>query len=134
MGPTVDRVLVFALLSAYIEASTEIGIDREFCLKAKGALEQLPPLQIGKNGQVQEWLEDFDEAQPNHRHTSHVISLYPEHQISPSTTPALVQAARITIERRISQPNWEDAEWRRANLVNYYARLLDGDAAHRHLV
>jgi alpha-L-fucosidase 2 len=134
MGPTVDRVLVFALLSAYIEASKEIGIDREFCLRAKGALDQLPPLQIGKHGQLQEWLEDFDEAQPNHRHTSHLISLYPEHQISPSKTPALAQAARITIERRVSQPNWEDAEWSRANLVNYYARLLDGDAAHRHLV
>jgi alpha-L-fucosidase 2 len=134
MGPTVDRVLVYALLSACIEASTEMGIDEGFRLRAKSALERLPPLQIGKHGQLQEWLEDFDEAQPNHRHTAHLISLYPEHQISPSATPALARAARVTIERRVSQPNWEDSEWSRANLVNYYARLLDGDAAHRHLV
>ena len=134
MGPTADRVLVFALLSACIETSTEMGLDEGFRLRAKNALERLPPLQIGKHGQLQEWLEDFDEAQPNHRHTTHLISLYPEHQISPSTTPALARAARVTIERRVSQPNWEDSEWSRANLVNYYARLLDGDAAHRHLI
>jgi alpha-L-fucosidase 2 len=79
-------------------------------------------------------LEDFDEAQPNHRSTTHLIALYPEHQISPTATPALAHAARITIERRISQPNWEDSEWGRANLVNYYARLRDGEAAHKHLV
>jgi alpha-L-fucosidase 2 len=134
MGPTVDRVLVYGLLSGCVEASTTLGIDEEFRAKAKAALDRLPPLQIGKHGQLQEWLEDFDEAEPNHRHTSHLIALYPEHQISPVTTPALAKAARVTIERRISQPNWEDSEWARANLVNYYARLLDGESAHKHLV
>jgi alpha-L-fucosidase 2 len=96
--------------------------------------DRLPPLQIGKHGQLQEWLEDFEEAEPNHRHTSHLIALYPENQISPENTPALAAAARITIERRIHQPNWEDTEWSRANLVNYFARLLDGGAAYHHLV
>jgi alpha-L-fucosidase 2 len=134
MGPTVDRVLVYGLLSGCIEASTTLGIDEEFRAKAKSALDRLPPLQIGKHGQLQEWLEDFDEAIPNHRHTSHLIALYPERQISPVTTPALAEAARVTIERRISQPNWEDSEWARANLVNYYARLLDGESAHKHIV
>jgi alpha-L-fucosidase 2 len=134
MGPTVDRVLVYGLLSGCIEASTTLGVDEEFRAKAKAALDRLPPLQIGKHGQLQEWLEDFDEAIPNHRHTSHLIALYPEHQISPATTPALAEAARVTIERRISQPNWEDSEWARANLVNYYARLLDGESAHKQFV
>lgn len=134
MGPTCDRVLVFALLSACVEACTTLGIDDDFRVRARAALEGLPPLQIGKHGQVQEWLEDFEEAEPGHRHTSHLIALYPEHQISPLTTPALAKAARVTIERRINQPNWEDSEWSRANLVNYYARLLDGDSAHKQLV
>jgi alpha-L-fucosidase 2 len=134
MGPTVDRVLVYGLLSGCIEASTTLGIDEEFRAKAKAALDRLPPLQIGKHGQLQEWLEDFEDAIPNHRHTSHLIALYPEHQISPVTTPALAEAARVTIERRISQPNWEASEWGRANLVNYYARLLDGESAHKHFV
>jgi alpha-L-fucosidase 2 len=134
MGPTVDRVLVYGLLSGCIEASTTLGVDEEFRAKAKSALDRLPPFQIGKHGQLQEWLEDFEDAIPNHRHTSHLIALYPEHQISPVTTPALAQAARVTIERRISQPNWEASEWGRANLVNYYARLLDGESAHKHFV
>ena len=134
MGPTVDRVLVYGLLSGCVEASTTLGIDEEFRAKAKAALDRLPPLQIGKHGQLQEWLEDFEDAIPNHRHTSHLIALYPEHQISPVTTPALAEAARVTIERRISQPNWEASEWGRANLVNYYARLLDGESAHKHFV
>jgi alpha-L-fucosidase 2 len=134
MGPTCDRVLVYALLSACIEACTTLDIDDELRAKAQAALERLPPLQIGKHGQVQEWMEDFDEAELGHRHTSHLIALYPEHQISPVTTPALAKAARITIERRINQPNWEDSEWSRANLVNYYARLLDGESAHKQLI
>jgi alpha-L-fucosidase 2 len=134
MGPTCDRVLVYALLSACVEACTTLEVDDEFRTKAQAALEHLPPLQIGKHGQVQEWLEDFEEAELGHRHTSHLIALYPEHQISPVTTPALAKAARITIERRINQPNWEDSEWSRANLVNYYARLLDGDSAHKQLI
>jgi alpha-L-fucosidase 2 len=134
MGPTVDRVFVYSLLSSCIEASTTLGVDEEFRAKAKAALDRLPPFQIGKHGQLQEWLEDFDEAEPGHRHMSHLLSLYPEHQISPVKTPALAAAARVTIERRISQPNWEDSEWGRANLVNLYARLLDGESAHKHFV
>jgi alpha-L-fucosidase 2 len=134
MGPTCDRVLVYALLSACIEASEILGTDSELRARMSAARDRLPPLQIGKHGQVQEWLEDFDEAQPNHRHTSHLIALYPENQISPEKTPKLAAAARVTIERRIQQPNWEDTEWSRANLVNYFARLLDGDAAYHHLV
>ncbi len=133
MGPTCDRVLVYSLLSACIQASESLGIDEKLRAEMVNARDRLPPLQIGKYGQLQEWLEDFDEAEPNHRHTSHLIALYPEDQISPDKTPVLAAAARVTLERRIHQPNWEDTEWSRANLVNYYARLRDGDAAHLHL-
>jgi len=63
-----------------------------------------------------------------------LIALYPEDQISPEKTPELAKAARVTLERRIQQSNWEDTEWSRANLMIYYARLWDGEAAHRHLV
>ncbi len=63
--------------------------------------------------------EDFEDAIPNHRHTSHLISLYPEHQISPRTTPELAHAAEITIQRRINAPHWEQSEWGRANLIVY---------------
>jgi alpha-L-fucosidase 2 len=117
-----------------MEASAILQIDPEFRNRLAAARAKLPPLQIGKHGQLQEWLEDFDEAQPNHRHTSHLISLYPDDQISPFKTPALAKAARVTIERRVNHAGWEDTEWTRANFINYYARLLDGNAAHRHLL
>jgi alpha-L-fucosidase 2 len=134
MGPTCDRVLVHALFTCLLESDALLSIDSDFGVKLKQARDKLPPLQIGRYGQLQEWLEDFEEAEPNHRHTSHLIALYPEHQISPEKTPALVNAARVTLERRIHQPNWEDTEWSRANLVNYYARLWDAEAAHKHLI
>jgi alpha-L-fucosidase 2 len=134
MGPTCDRVLVYSLFSACIQASKLLSLDEGLRARIARAQDRLPPLQVGKHGQLQEWLEDFDEAEPNHRHTSHLIALYPEDQISPDKTPALAAAARVTLERRIRQPNWEDTEWSRANLVNYYARLFDAERAHRHLV
>jgi alpha-L-fucosidase 2 len=134
MGPTCDRVLVYSLFSACIKGSELLGLDEKLRARIAGALDRLPPLQVGKHGQLQEWLDDFDEAEPNHRHTSHLIALYPEDQISPDKTLALAAAARVTLERRIQQPNWEDTEWSRANLVNYYARLFDAEAAHHHLL
>ena len=134
MGTTCDRVLVYSLFSACVKGSELLGVDEKLRAQIAGARDRLPPLQIGKHGQLQEWLEDFDEAELNHRHTSHLIALYPEDQISPDKTPALAAAARVTLERRIQQPNWEDTEWSRANLVNYYARLLDAETAHHHLL
>ncbi len=134
MGPTCDRVLVHALFSACIDASGVLGVDKKLRTQITAARDRLPPLQIGRYGQLQEWLEDFEEAEPNHRHTSHLIALYPENQISPQTTPKLAAAARVTLDRRMHQANWEDTEWSRANLVNYYARLLDAEAAHHHLI
>lgn len=133
MGPTCDRELVFALFTSCIEASKTLDVDSAFRENLEAAREELPPLQIGKHGQLQEWLHDFDEAEPNHRHTSHLIALYPLNQITPDKTPELAQAARVTIERRTGQKNWEDVEWSRANLINFFARLYDGDAAHKHL-
>jgi alpha-L-fucosidase 2 len=110
-----------------------LKVDPEFRRELELARAKLPPFQIGRHGQLQEWLEDFEEAEPNHRHMAHLIALYPENQISPATTPDLARAAEVTIERRIHSSNWEDSEWGRANLVNFYARLGNGDEAYHHL-
>lgn len=134
MGNTVDRVFVHALLSWCTEAEKTLGVDDELRRRLEQARTKLPPFQIGRHGQLQEWLEDYEDADPNHRHTSHLTSLFPEHQIGPRTTPELARAAEVTIERRMKAPHWEQSEWGRANLVAYYARLLKGDAAHRYLV
>jgi alpha-L-fucosidase 2 len=134
MGNTVDRVFVYALYSMCIEASATLSADIELRHRLEQARAKLPPFQIGRHGQLQEWLEDFEDADPNHRHTSPLVALYPEHQISPRTTPALAHAAEVMIQRRMNAPHWEQSEWGRANLVVYYARLLKGDDAHRYLV
>ncbi|GGA67360.1 hypothetical protein GCM10011507_18600 [Edaphobacter acidisoli] len=134
MGNTIDRVFVYALFSMIAEACTTLSIDEDLRSRVEAARAKLPPFQIGRHGQLQEWLEDFEDAEPNHRHTSHLTALFPEDQISPRTTPALARAAEVTIQRRMDAPHWEQSEWGRANLVVYYARLLKGDEAHRYLV
>ena len=134
MGNTCDRTFVYALYTMCSEASKTLGVDADFRRRVEDARARLPPFQIGRHGQLQEWLEDFEDAEPNHRHTSHLVGLYPEHQISPRTTPELARAAEITIQRRMNSPNWEQSEWGRANLVMYYARLLKGNDAHKYLV
>ncbi len=134
MGNTCDRVFVCALFTMCIEASKALNTDEALRAKLEAARARLPPFQIGRHGQLQEWLEDFEDAEPNHRHTSHLVALYPEHQISRRTTPELAHAAEITIQRRMNAPHWEQSEWGRANLVVYYARLFKGDDAHKYLV
>ena len=134
MGPTCDIVLVRDLFTSCLEASRTLDVDDEFRGQVEAALRKLPPLRIGKHGQLMEWLEDFDEAVPNHRHTTHLIALYPSEQITPRATPQLAQAARVTIERRIGRPDWEDVEWSRGNLIAFFARLRDGDQARQHVL
>ncbi|MHB8276734.1 MAG: glycoside hydrolase family 95 protein [Candidatus Humimicrobiaceae bacterium] len=134
MGPTCDRVLVYDLFTDCIKASEILGVDSDFSMELEKARAKLPPLQIGKHGQLQEWIEDFDEAVPNHRHTCHLIALYPSSQITVEETPKLAKAAEVTIERRLSQPDWEDTEWGRANMLNFYARLENGEAANESIL
>jgi len=134
MGPTCDVVLVRDLFASCLKAAQLLDVDSDFRAQLQAALPKLPPLRIGKHGQLMEWLEDFDEAAPNHRHTSHLIALYPSDQITPGATPDLAKAARVTIERRLGAPDWEDVEWSRGNLINFYARLGDGDEACKHVM
>jgi alpha-L-fucosidase 2 len=93
--------------------------------KLADARSRLAPLQIGKYGQLQEWLEDYEEQEIHHRHTSHLYALYPSDQISPSETPALATAARKTLERRGDMGTGWSLAWK----VCFWARLQDGDHA-----
>jgi len=132
MGNTVDRVFVEAILRIAAEAGKLLNMDEALQERFQTARQKLPPFQIGRHGQLQEWLRDYDEQDPAHRHTSHLCALYPERQIDPRRTPELAEAARITIQRRMDAPGWEQVEWVEANFTVYFARLLDGDAALRH--
>jgi alpha-L-fucosidase 2 len=132
MGGTCDTVLIEALFRICGEASVLLDTDDGFRSHLEAARKKLPPFQIGKNGQLQEWLTDFDEAAPSHRHTSHLIALYPERQITPREHPLLAAACETTINLRQSADGWEQTEWVEANLMAYYARLLNGDQALAH--
>lgn len=130
MGPTCDRELVYALFTSCIAASQILDQDADFRAQLEASQARLSPIMIGERGQVQEWLEDFKEADPGQRHTSPLVSLYPLHQITPRSTPDLARAAQVTIKRRICSPEWEDSAFTRGPIINEYARLGDGDSAH----
>lgn len=133
MGPTADRVFVEATLRMAAEAAEILVVDRDLVERIRVARDRLAPFQIGRHGQLQEWLEDFDEAVPSHRHTSHLMALFPERQIDSRRDPELARAAEVVIERREAAPGWEQTEWVEANLIAYYARLLKGEQALAHV-
>lgn len=134
MMPACDRQLAYETFMSCIEASEILGVDADFRSKLKAAVAKLPPIMIGKNGGIQEWFEDYDEAQPNHRHTSHLLGLYPFSQISLDKTPDLAKAAQKTMELRLAAEGWEDVEWSRANMICNYARLKKADEAYSSVV
>ena len=131
MMPACDRELAYEILSNCVQASEILNTDREFADSLRTAIAQLPPIHLRANGAIREWFEDFEEAHPNHRHTSHLLALYPFSQITLEKTPELAEAARKTIENRLSAENWEDTEWSRANMICMYARLKDAQEAYK---
>ena len=129
LGPTMDIILVRDLFRFCIAASQELSVDSAFTERLRDALNRLPPLQIGRKGQLQEWLEDYEEAQPLHRHSSHTIALCRSNQISARLNPDLAAATRTTLINRQSQADMEDIEFTAALLGLNFARLNDGNSA-----
>ena len=134
LGPTADRVLIHALFTACIEGSAALGIDAVFRGQVEAARAKLPPFQIGKHGQLQEWLADYDDALPHHRHTSHLLSVFPFDQITPDETPDLAKAVQVSIARREAPPaGFEEGSWGRNLIMLYHARLGNAAAAYASL-
>ncbi len=125
LGPTFDNQLLRFLFGACMEASDILGVDKEFAAELKTKRDRLPPTQIGLDGRVMEWLQEYREQDPHHRHTSHLWGLYPGNEISPASTPALAEAARKTLIRRGD----ESTGWATAFRMGMWARLHDGDHA-----
>lgn len=125
MGPTLDNQLLRFLFGAVIESSEILGVDKEFAADLKAKRDRLPPTRIGSDGRIMEWLEEYKEPEPTHRHVSHLWGLYPGDEISPSATPALAEAARKSLNVRgdIS------TGWATAYRMALWARLRDGDRA-----
>ncbi len=128
MGPYMDTEITRQLFTRVIDSSTILGIDPAFRAKVKASMDRLPAFQIGKFGQLQEWMEDYEEKEPGHRHISQLFALHPGNQITPRGTPELAKAARATLERRLANGGGHTG-WSRAWIINFWARLEDGDKA-----
>ncbi len=126
MAPTMDNQLVRELYSNVIEASKILNIDNDYSEQLASALSKLPPNQISDKGYLMEWLEDYEEAEPQHRHVSHLYGLHPSNQISTTLTPELAEACKETLERRGDG----GTGWSRAWKINFWARLGDGNRAY----
>ncbi len=127
-GPAMDNQILRDLFGAVVESAQILGQDAEFAAQVAAARDRLPPDQIGKGGQLQEWLEDWDLEAPerHHRHVSHLYAVYPSNQITPRGTPDLAAAVKRSLELRGDFATGWGIGWR----MNLAARLGDGDWAH----
>ena len=123
MGPTMDNQIIRELFTNTLEAAEILGESADEDIKA--ALEKIAPHKISPDGYLMEWMEDYTEADIHHRHVSHLYGLHPSNQISPTRTPELAEACRVTLNRRGD----EATGWSRAWKQNFWARLGDGNRA-----
>ncbi len=125
-GSTMDNQIVFDVLSAALQATEILGKnDEAYIARLRKAIDQLPPMQIGRYGQLQEWLIDADDPRDQHRHISHLYGLYPSNQISPYTNPELFTASANTLNQRGDMATGWSLGWK----INFWARMLDGNHA-----
>jgi alpha-L-fucosidase 2 len=133
MGPTMDHMIIRDLLSNTIEASKIINMDAAFRRKLENILSRLAPTKIGRDGRIMEWTEEFEEPEKGHRHISHLFGLHPGRQITKQSNPELLEAARKTIDYRLSHGGGHTG-WSRAWIINFFARLQEGELAYQNLL
>ncbi|MEJ4088385.1 glycoside hydrolase family 95 protein [Galbibacter orientalis] len=126
-GTTMDNQLVFDVFNNVITAAKTLNIDADFIKVVEEKKSKLPPMQIGKHAQLQEWIEDWDNPNNKHRHISHLYGLYPSAQISPFKNPELFQASRNTLNQRGDKSTGWSMGWK----VNFLARMLNGNRAYK---
>ena len=126
LGSTMDNQIAREIFSAVVSASEILGIDSELREEYKATINRLVPNRIASDGRVMEWMEEYREAEPEHRHVSHLFGLYPAAQIT-RHTPELMEAARLTLDARGDA----GTGWSRAWKICFWARLGDGDRAHK---
>ena len=126
-GTTMDNQLVTELWNNIITAATILDTDQEFADRLKKRVKEISPMRVGKWGQLQEWMGDWDDPEDNHRHVSHLYGMYPSNQISPYRTPELFDAARTSLIHRGDPSTGWSMGWK----VCLWARMLDGDHAYK---
>ncbi len=127
MGTAMDMEICWDLLNNLIEASEVLGTDPELRARWIHYRDNLQPLQVGAEGDLNEWYKDWKDKDPYHRHVSHLYGLYPGREISPFSTPELAAAARKTLEMRGDG----GTGWSKAWKIAFWARLLDGDHSYK---
>ncbi|MFD1119022.1 glycosyl hydrolase family 95 catalytic domain-containing protein, partial [Sphaerisporangium aureirubrum] len=125
-GPTMDNQILRDLFNACAQTSQVLGVDADFRSRVLAARDRLAPMKVGSRGNIQEWLYDWVETEPNHRHISHLYGLHPSNQITRRGTPALYTAARRTLELRGDDGTGWSLAWK----INYWARMEEGARAH----
>ena len=123
-GPTMDMQIIREVFAEFVEAASILGMDGELAAEANAARSRLAPNQIGKHGQLQEWIEDYDEIEPEHRHLSHLWGLYPGSEIT-AASGDLTRAAAVSLDRRGTGGCGWSYGWK----MGLRARLLDGEKA-----
>ncbi|WP_266367650.1 glycoside hydrolase family 95 protein [Tellurirhabdus rosea] len=126
-GATADLAIIRECFAQTIEASKRLNIDADFRAKLEKALARLYPYKVGAEGNLQEWYHDWKDADPKHRHQSHLFGLYPGNHIRPDKTPDLAQACRRTLEIKGDETTGWSKGWR----INLWARLWDGNHAYK---
>ena len=127
-GSTMDNQIVFDVLTSTLKAHQILGYDNMvYTTLLTNAIAKLPPMQIGRYGQLQEWLIDGDDPKDEHRHISHLYGLYPSNQISPYSHPELFTAAANTLNQRGDMATGWSLGWK----INFWARMLDGNHAFK---
>ncbi|MBQ2100074.1 MAG: glycoside hydrolase family 95 protein, partial [Lachnospiraceae bacterium] len=143
-GPTMDNQILRDLFTICLESAEILGEEAQsvqipdcesmtaLLHKLDELLPKLPPTKIGSDGRIMEWVEEYEELEPGHRHVSQLYGLYPSDQITKDGTPELAEAARKTLEARLSHGGGHTG-WSRAWIMNHYAKLWDGNAAQEHI-
>ncbi|WP_339706289.1 glycoside hydrolase family 95 protein [uncultured Kriegella sp.] len=132
MGPAHDQQVIWQLFTDFLLASKELGVKNDFTVKVQESLNQLAGPQIGSDGRLMEWAEEFPEVEHGHRHISHLFALHPGSQIDLRETPKLAIAAKKSLDYRIDNGGGHTG-WSAAWLINQYARLQDGEKAKESL-
>ena len=124
MSPTMDIEIIGGLLDFYIEAEQILGINPEMEQQARTARSKMPPLKLGSDGRLLEWMEEYEEPEPGHRHISHAFGLYPGWSITPDKTPELFEGVKKSINKRLSSGGAHTG-WSAAWVLNLEAHILD---------
>ena len=133
MGPSMDQEIIWDVFSNCLEAAEILGLEDAFVLRIRENLDRLALPGIADDGRVMEWSRPFVEAEPGHRHISHLFAVHPGRQFTYSTAPEMMAAAKKTIEYRMAHGGGHTG-WSRAWIINFWARFLEGEKAHENLI